>query len=197
MNAIVGIRAHDPRTMPTRTQQKAVSEQLMSLTKANIVGQLTKAADLVQLQGAGKATGASAADAINGQIDQQQFLTLLVTQLQNQDPLSPMQDLEMVSQLTQFASLEQMTNLNSQFNEMAFGFGQLNLISASGLVGQSITGFDVNGEIVDGAVDRVFMQDSNVFLVVGDHMVPLQAVGSIGEMQPADAADPTGAPDES
>ena len=62
-----------------------------------------------------------------------EFLQLLVTQLQNQDPLNPMDNTTFVSQMAQFSSLEQMQNLNqtmtkaSQFQE---------LTQASGMIGK-------------------------------------------------------------
>lgn len=48
-----------------------------------------------------------------------EFLQLLVTQLQNQDPLNPMEDTEFIAQMAQFSSLEQMQNLfqSSQFQQ--------------------------------------------------------------------------------
>jgi flagellar basal-body rod modification protein FlgD len=46
------------------------------------------------------------------------FLKLLFTQLQNQDPQNPMDDREMAAQLAQFSSLEQMTNLNTSFGDL-------------------------------------------------------------------------------
>ncbi|MDR5658265.1 flagellar hook capping FlgD N-terminal domain-containing protein [Serpentinicella sp. ANB-PHB4] len=48
----------------------------------------------------------------NNDMDKDAFLKLLVTQLQNQDPLSPMEDREFIAQMAQFSSLEQMQNLN-------------------------------------------------------------------------------------
>ncbi len=48
----------------------------------------------------------------SGDLDKDAFLRLLVTQLQNQDPLNPMEDREFIAQMAQFSSLEQMQNLN-------------------------------------------------------------------------------------
>jgi flagellar basal-body rod modification protein FlgD len=54
----------------------------------------------------------SSTQASRTQLDRDQFLTLLVTQLRNQDPLSPLQPHEFAAQLAQFTSVEQLTNLN-------------------------------------------------------------------------------------
>ena len=50
-----------------------------------------------------------------GEMGKEQFLQLLVTQMKNQDPMAPMDNAQMTAQLAQFSSLEQMQNLNSQF----------------------------------------------------------------------------------
>lgn len=45
--------------------------------------------------------------------NEQTFLQLLVTQIQNQDPLNPTDSTQFVTQLAQFSELEQMTNMNT------------------------------------------------------------------------------------
>ncbi|NLY76958.1 MAG: flagellar hook capping protein [Tissierellia bacterium] len=54
----------------------------------------------------------NSADSKSSPLDKDAFLKLLVTQLQYQDPLSPMEDTEFIAQLAQFSSLEQVQNLN-------------------------------------------------------------------------------------
>jgi len=52
-----------------------------------------------------------------GFIDQEQFLKLLVAQLQNQDPLTPMESQEFASQMAQFASLERLSSIDTRLAE--------------------------------------------------------------------------------
>jgi len=61
----------------------------------------------------------------NSQVSQQQFLTLLLTQMQNQSPLDPTDGTEFMAQLAQFSSLEQMTQLNVGLDILAGGLNGL------------------------------------------------------------------------
>ncbi len=69
-------------------------------------------------------TGAAGAQGGTGIFDSSRadtgtFLRLLVTQVQNQDPLNPQDPTEFVSQLAQFSSLEQLLNINKQLEIIA------------------------------------------------------------------------------
>lgn len=66
------------------------------------------------------------------------FLKILITQLQNQDPSNPMDDKEFIAQMAQFSSLEQMQNLNSSMTNLISLQTQSNLISYGQFMGQEV-----------------------------------------------------------
>jgi flagellar basal-body rod modification protein FlgD len=79
------------------------------------------------------------------------FLKLLVTQLQYQDPTKPMENGEFIAQMAQFSSLEQMTNMASGFSQLANLIGSQDAVSA---LGRSVEIFD-GTQTVQGIVNAV------------------------------------------
>jgi flagellar basal-body rod modification protein FlgD len=145
-------------------------------------------------------TDAASVAAQTQELDRDAFLRLLVMQLQNQDPLEPVGNVEMVAQLAQFSALEQMTNLNTAFgalrDEVEFLSGnmdQLNFISAQGLLGKYVTGLDVNGQPVSGRVEAVGLNGSIVMLTIGEQQVPMSGVLTVQDERPAAGTSPTAA----
>lgn len=67
------------------------------------------------------------------------FLKLLVTQLQNQDPLNPSDPTEFTAQLAQFSSLEQLFSVNASLERMAAASGDMERLSALSLIGTEVT----------------------------------------------------------
>lgn len=83
---------------------------------------------------------ASAANSITGQaLGKEDFLQLLVAQLQNQDPLKPADATEFTAQLAQFSSLEQMFNMNESMQKLSSLSGDMERLSALGLIGHDVT----------------------------------------------------------
>lgn len=72
------------------------------------------------------------------------FLKLLVTQLQNQDPLKPTDNTEFVAQLAQFSSLEGITNLEKSMEGMSSSISAMQNYSSASLIGKNIKA-DGNG----------------------------------------------------
>ncbi len=67
------------------------------------------------------------------------FLKILMTQLQNQDPLNPMQDKDFIAQMATFTSLEQMTNMNKSITSLVSAQEQNQLISYSQFIGKDVS----------------------------------------------------------
>jgi len=71
-------------------------------------------------------------------MDQDTFLTILVAQLTHQDPLNPMDDAQMTSQLAEFSSLEQLTNINEGIKSLGNSMQQSDMLSAVSFIGKEI-----------------------------------------------------------
>ena len=67
------------------------------------------------------------------------FLKLLMTQLKNQDPTTPMDTSQFTSQLVQFASVEQQVNINTGVQSLIKLSQSNNVLQTSGLIGRTIT----------------------------------------------------------
>lgn len=97
-----------------------------------------------------------------------EFLQLLVTQMQYQDPLNPTSDTEFIAQMAQFSSLEQMQNLNSNFS----------IYKAYELVGKQVSG-TVNGTVIEGIVDAVRNQSGEQYAVIGDSLISVDKISKV------------------
>lgn len=93
--------------------------------------------------------------------NQDQFLQLLVTQIQNQNPLDPLDNAEFTSQLSQFAMLEELEQMNASMDQNMVYSQSLNNTMLLGLVGQHavVEGDEVHVE--DGEISRTQIQSSS------------------------------------
>ncbi len=94
--------------------------------------------------------------AVNGRTASQElgkddFLKLLLTQLSNQDPTRPMENTEFIAQMAQFSSLEQMTNMSTEFAKLA---NMLSSNEAVSLLGKNVT-ISTGDTSVNGVVEAV------------------------------------------
>lgn len=89
------------------------------------------------------------------------FLQLLITQLANQDPLSPMENTEFIAQMAQFSSLEQITNMSTGFSQLAT---MLNSSEAISTVGKTVQIAD-GDNIITGTVQATTRGEDPMIIV--------------------------------
>jgi len=103
----------------------------------------------------GTSSNGSAQNAPGGAMGKDQFLKLLIAQLQNQDPMNPMQGDQMATQLAQFSSLEQLQQINANLTaqQTASGtlLGAVQSTSAIGAIGHVVTA--IGNQISIGGAD--------------------------------------------
>jgi flagellar basal-body rod modification protein FlgD len=112
---------------------------------------------------------------------QMDYMKLLVAQLQNQNPLEPLDNNDMASQLAQFSQLQQLESMNSNFASI-LSATQRNY--ANSLIGKEIS-FTVEDEtgckvITSGIVEEVINNvDGEIALVAGNNTLTLEDVISV------------------
>lgn len=102
--------------------------------------------------GYGSVLGAIEGD--SSEISKIDFMTLLVAQIQNQDPMSPMDNAEFTGQITQFTMLEQLESVNDKLDENMLMSVSLNNTALLALVGKDATVEGNSVTIEDGQVSR-------------------------------------------
>ncbi|MGI6707457.1 MAG: flagellar hook capping FlgD N-terminal domain-containing protein [Clostridia bacterium] len=119
----------------------------------------------------GASAGQNQARSPAKELGKDEFLRILVTQLQNQDPLNPNQDAESIAQMAQFSALEQMKALNNS----------MFLVQAYSLIGKTVSAkWDGNGiergGLIQGRVERVSNSREGVSLYIQGRAVRLEDV---------------------
>ena len=129
-------------------------------------------------------TTAPVASSVSSQLGEDAFLKLLTTQLQNQDPLSPMDDTQSIAQLAQFSSVQAMNNLQTSFSSFESNFS---VMQSAGLIGKTVSAqsTDASGNVttVTGTVKTIgvvngvpefTLADSTGALITDSNGNPLQ-----------------------
>jgi flagellar basal-body rod modification protein FlgD len=83
-------------------------------------------------------TGSSAASKSEAEQAGDRFLTLLVTQMKNQDPLNPLDNAQVTSQLAQINTVTGLDKLNTTLQSMASGFASTQMLQAATMIGRDV-----------------------------------------------------------
>lgn len=125
---------------------------------------------------AGLYSSAAATDRAPKQtMDSEVFMSLLVTQLRNQDPSSPMDTNQMISQTTQLAMMEKLTELSATNDE---NFSLQMRMAAAALVGQDVSYEGEDGTIT-GVATAVSYAGPVPTVTVGGKAVPLDVISGV------------------
>ncbi|MGG6313545.1 flagellar hook capping FlgD N-terminal domain-containing protein [Paenibacillus macerans] len=140
----------------------------------------------------------------SNELGKDDFLKLMMTQMQNQDPLSPMDNTQFVAQMAQFTSVEQLVNISEQLKAMSQSLG-----NESGLIGKLVTwitetktgNYDVatgKAEVINvresGVVDSILVRSGVHYVKIGDKEVEISDIEQVGdpaEEVPEQGADPS------
>jgi flagellar basal-body rod modification protein FlgD len=112
---------------------------------------------------------------------QMDYMKLLITQLQNQNPLEPLDNNEMASQLAQFSQLQQLETMNTNFADV---LATTELSYANSLLGKEIAFMPQSEtgatDMTSGVVDSVYNNiDGEILLGVGTHVLGLKDIISV------------------
>ena len=109
-------------------------------------------------------------------LDSDAFMSLLVAQLTNQDPSSPMDTNQMIGQTTQLAMMEKLTELSTTGTE---GFSLQMRVAATTLLGQQVSYAGADGARITGTATAVSFATAVPQVTVGGATVALDAVSGI------------------
>lgn len=142
---------------------------------------------MTSIPGVSKSNSSTSSSSVKGNgledVDLDQFLGLLITELQNQDPMNPMDNAQMMEQISQIRQIGSTNKLTDTLTSLAIG---QELSMASGLIGKEVSALDNNSKDVKGIVDRVAVQtdpkDGNnrkVQVHIGDSIVDMKNIREI------------------
>lgn len=116
----------------------------------------------------------SQTSAITAAVGQDQFLQLLVTQLQNQDPLDPVSDKDFIAQLATLSQLQGIQDLNANFGEM---LKLQQLTNGTSLIGKTVEYRPTpDAPVKTGKVGSLAVDNGNFVLVIGQDRVGLDQI---------------------
>ncbi len=119
-------------------------------------------------------------------LDLDMFLKLMIAELQNQDPMNPMDNHELIQQISQIREIESNSRLTETLEAVMLG---QNVNTASAMIGRHVEGLTDDGSRVSGRVDRVSVTDGKPVLHVGEQSISLTNVGEI-LAEPAEEGEP-------
>jgi len=105
------------------------------------------------------------------------FLSLLTAQLQNQDPMSPVDDSQFTTQIAELSTVDSITQLNANFSQL---LALQQVTQGANLIGQTVVYTPTGGTTAQqGVVSAVNIVNGNLRLTIGNNTVPMSQVNGV------------------
>lgn len=119
-----------------------------------------------------------------GQLDMDQFLKLMISELQNQDPMNPMDNSQMLQQISEIRSIGATDKLTKTLDAVLTG---QNLATAGSMIGKEVRGGSTDGRLIEGKVESV---NVNRDATSGTTTLSVQVQGRATALTQTDADNP-------
>ncbi|MEI8131606.1 MAG: flagellar hook capping FlgD N-terminal domain-containing protein [Leptolinea sp.] len=128
------------------------------------------------LQSTKTAAATAKSGAITGDQSGAAFMSLLLAQMKNQNPMEPMDDSAMISQMAQLNSLDELKKISLSLSTMS---STNQFLSAATLIDKNITYMNAEDEEMAGKVSGIAMDGTDIYLTVGSASVLLSKLRSV------------------
>lgn len=126
-------------------------------------------------------------EGITSQVATVDYLQLLTIQLQNQDPIDPVDQEGLINDLTQFSQLEGLENLNTSFSQM-LKLQEIN--QGLGLVGKEVSYQDIaTGEVKTGKATEMWSTADSLNVIVEGQTVSIESIIGVRDPQADETTD--------
>lgn len=196
MNALIAFRSNRTGVYDVpRAKRDAAAQEISANSRTKATAEVRVKSGVATKAESSATTTDSSIRTVDNALGRDAFLQLLVLEMQNQDPTNPVNNEDMIAQLAQFSSLEQMENLNDKFDLFADSFRQSTFVSAGALLGRTVTGLDTEGTLRTGIVEGLTLQNGTIFLKIDGKQIPMGWVQQVelasGEAETGEAAADT------
>jgi len=127
------------------------------------------------ISGGSSATGRVANESLKS-LNMDDFLQLMISELQNQDPLNPMDNTQMLQQVSQIREIAASESLSETLQAVLFG---QNVTNATSLIGKQVKALNAEGEFITGGVEKVAIADGDIKVFVSGQAIKLNNVSEI------------------
>lgn len=116
-------------------------------------------------------------------LNAEDFISLMLTQLQNQDPLEPQSNEDTILQLVQFSQLEQTTNMSNQIDDLVYQLTENSdaelLSNCATLIGKEVEYLSEDGESQSGTINSISQNDNGIFLDINGEQIKYSQISLV------------------